>query len=605
MYVSEVRLWNFRKYGNGQAVDLDSPNLTVRFKDGLNVLIGSNDSGKTAIIDAIKTVLKTHSYEWITITDSDFFEDSKELRIEVICKGMADEEAKNFTEWLGWEGSGADATPFLRLIYSVGRTEDRILPSEVRAGVDATGKLMSAEAKEYLKSTYLKPLRDAKAELVAKRSSRLSQIFRGHAAFKGKNKTHHLVNRFEDLNKEIKQYFMGKKPDGTDHADQQGKILKDKIDEFVKAFCGDDELSDITASGGDLISILERLEIAVLDRVNPGLGTLNRLFMGTELVHISKDPWAGLRLGLVEELEAHLSPQAQMQVVEKLQSQEDMQLILTTHSPNLASKVKLKNLIICVGDAAFPLGEEYTELEADDYVFLEKFLDVTKSNLFFAKGVILVEGWAEEILIPSLAKRLGFDLTKYGVSVVNVGNLAFLRYSRIFRRKTTGEKMGVPVSVVTDIDAAEYFREPKIENGAAVKRNGKTVYEYGKRGQDLINADARARTTSVNSDLKKGDVLPFMAPRWTLEFSISKSTALGGAFEEVVKSIHTGTNWEADFEAVLGKMLLTKSLDKTGIAYRLAKKLDDDAGQQLVVSEDDTLDYLVKAIKHACRVTDN
>jgi hypothetical protein len=40
----------------------------------------------------------------------------------------------------------------------------------------------------------------------------------------------------------------------------------------------------------------------------------------------------------------------------------------------------------------------------------------TKSNLFFAKGLIFVEGWAEEILIPSLAKKNGFDLTKYGVS---------------------------------------------------------------------------------------------------------------------------------------------------------------------------------------------
>jgi putative ATP-dependent endonuclease of OLD family len=606
MYVSKIKLWNFRKYGNGLAIDIDKPSLIVNLTPGLNVLIGSNDSGKTAIIDAVKIVLKTHSQEWITITDSDFFEESKELRIEIICKGMSDEEAKNFTEWLGWEDSSTGVSPFLRLMYSASRTEDRILPSEIRAGVDATGKIMNAEARDYLKTTYLKPLRDAKSELIAKRGSRLSQIFRGHSAFKGKNQTHHLVKSFDNLNKEIKEYFKGREANGvTKHADQEGKILKDKIDEFVKAFCGDSELSDIKASEGDLISILERLEIVILDRLNPGLGTLNRLFMGTELVHISKDPWTGLRLGLVEELEAHLSPQAQMQVIEKLQSEKDMQLILTTHSPNLASKVKLKNLIMCVGDSVFPLGSEYTELDADDYIFLEKFLDVTKSNLFFAKGIILVEGWSEEILIPSLAKSLGFDLTKYGVSVVNVGNLSFLHYSRIFRRKEPGEKMRVPVSVVTDVDVAYYSRTPSIVNGELIKKSGRTVYEYHKRDKDIIDPKVTAKKNSINENLKKDDVHPFIAPLWTLEFSLSKSTLLGEKFKEIVKAIHKDTDWETDFEASLAKMLLNGSLDKTKIAYKLAQALDTDATPMSAIIDTDSAHYLIKAIKHACSAANN
>src|SRR5690606_39916367 len=69
-----------------------------------------------------------------------------------------------------------------------------------------------------------------------------------------------------------------------------------------------------------------------------------------------------------------------------LQKQETIQLILTTHSPNLASKLKLENLIICNNVNAFPMGEEYTKLRSDSYKFLEKFLDTTKANLFFAKG---------------------------------------------------------------------------------------------------------------------------------------------------------------------------------------------------------------------------
>jgi len=86
-------------------------------------------------------------------------------------------------------------------------------------------------------------------------------------------------------------------------------------------------------------------------------------------------------------------------------------------------------------------GKEFTALDPDDHRFLECFLDVTKSNLFFARGVIMVEGWAEEILMPPLAKKMkqaGLivrDLTEAGVSVVNVGGTSFLRYSKIFVRK--------------------------------------------------------------------------------------------------------------------------------------------------------------------------
>lgn len=187
------------------------------------------------------------------------------------------------------------------------------------------------------------------------------------------------------------------------------------------------------------------------------MGTLNRLFMSSELLHLGKEDWNGVRLGLIEELEAHLHPQAQMQIIESLQDQSAIQLILATHSPNLGSKVKLENLIICNNNNAFPMGKKYTKLKDSDYSFLERFLDITKANLFFAKGVLLVEGWAEEILLPALAmaiKKVNIidkDLTEAGVSVVNIGNTAFLRYASVFQRKEKPE-MDIPVAVITDLD---------------------------------------------------------------------------------------------------------------------------------------------------------
>jgi putative ATP-dependent endonuclease of OLD family len=182
MYIAELKLWNFRRYGKADW-DLNKPHLIVPFQKGLNVLIGENDSGKTAILDAIKLVLKTHAYEWIRVEESDFYLQSNKLRIEITIKDLNTDEASHFTEWLSWQEESAEAKPILRLIYEAEKKAGRILTNEVKAGADNAGRSLDAEAKEYLKSTYLKALRDADNELVAKKNSRLSQILFAHDLF--------------------------------------------------------------------------------------------------------------------------------------------------------------------------------------------------------------------------------------------------------------------------------------------------------------------------------------------------------------------------------------------------------------------------------------
>ena len=109
------------------------------------------------------------------------------------------------------------------------------------------------------------------------------------------------------------------------------------------------------------------------------------------------------------------------------------------------------------------LDSAHTALESGDYKYLERFLDSTKANLFFAKGVIFVEGDAENILMPVIAKIIGMPLEKYGVSIVNVGSLAFLRYANIFKRKN-GECIDIPIAIVTDLDVRpDYYYEIKKE----------------------------------------------------------------------------------------------------------------------------------------------
>src|SRR5690625_3571780 len=413
MYISKLRLWNFRKYGSLEPIDIDKPNLEIPFKNGMNILIGENDSGKTSILDAIKLVLKTHAYEWIRVEESDFFMNengvANSIRVEIEFSGITDEEASNFIEWCGWVNEKIEEEdgkivekprPKLIVIYQADLRDGRIVPSEIRAGMDGHGHPMSWEARELLKCTYLKPLRDADRELTAGRGSRLSQILKEHKLLKEEGK------EFEEIFDKATEKISGKFKDKTSTYYNQ---IKKVIDSFLQEFVTESIESRIDLGQAKLSNILERLSLGVLDNNNLGLGTMNRLFMAAELLHLKRDVYHDLKLCLIEELEAQLHPQAQLKVVNQLKRIENIQYILSSHSPNITSQANLEDIIICKNNNVFPLGEKYTKLEERSYKYLERFLDVTKSNLFFSKGNIIVEGWSEEILLPVVAKKMGFD----------------------------------------------------------------------------------------------------------------------------------------------------------------------------------------------------
>lgn len=378
----------------------------------------------------------------------------------------------------------------------------------------------------------------------------------------------------------------------------KGKELKTDIDSYIKSFYDDSKESAFGVKGNNLKTILEKLELSIKDEINPGLGTLNRLFMASELLHLQKRDWSGLRLGLIEELEAHLHPQAQMQIIEALQKQKKIQLILSTHSPNLGSKIKLENLIICSNDSAFPLGPNHTKLKEDDYSFLERFLDATKANLFFANGVIMVEGWSEEILIPAIAQRLkeqghiSKNLTEAGVSIVNVGNTAFQQYSRIYLRENDNTKIDIPVAVITDVDVRAYKLDvDKNEEGEIVKT-------YTKVDVDDVEHRSIQKREEIVQKFNFQNVKTFVAVDWTLEYALLKSTSLSKLFSQAFKKSHPQID-EGNIEQELGKKLINKGLHKTQIAYEVAASIEKNS--VLPIDEtDQSIKYLIDAIKYAC-----
>ena len=626
MYLSKLNIWNFRKFGQTSKDGVIYPGAHICFNNNLNLLVGENDSGKTTIIDAIKYVLYTRSYDYFSFSLDDFHlppgcvndnDRAETFTIECVFKGFSDIEAKNFLEWLSIDHEGY----WLRVCLHATRDGRKII-SECKTGV-GDGTYLDPKARELLRVTYLKPLRDAESELAPKKGSRISQILDSHEAFDEKE-DHDLVKIIAEANIKIKNFFS----EGTAE-DNPGKRLHNDIDSYLEEFSGQNETLTSRFSVADmrLKSILERLQLSVIEKVynssdlivDPGLGSNNLLFIAAELLLLKKTDYTGLRLGLIEEIEAHLHPQAQLRLVEYLQNESKkskIQLILSTHSPNLASKISLENLILCKNGSVFPMGNKFTLLRKGDYRFLERFLDSTKANMFFAKGIIFIEGDAENLLIPTIAQILGLSLSKYGISLVNVGSTAFLRYSKIYQRKI-GDPLNIPVSIITDLDI---------------------------RPDKYKSVDATSPTES-NTDIEKviqnkkdyydGQIVrTFVSPKWTLEYAIalshdfrwlllesilcakreqnseiygvtlSKSTKIKKELEVFQKEVEdNGYNDEEIAFKIYQEIMLNQKISKPITAHWFSYLLQLQMGEiKPLLETDKYFKYIVDAIKYAAGV---
>lgn len=499
MHLSSLNLRNFRKYGTKE----DGPGLALTFLPGINLLVGENDSGKSCVIDAIHYVLFDESHGWVHLDEEDFHEGTTVLSIECLFRNLNDNEAKTFLEWLSFDKETGNY--YLRCVLRAEKKQSGIF-SETRAGADADGIPLTKQARQYLCATYLKPLRDAQKELSPGRRSRLAQILASHPVIgMASEEGHPIVEAVSRANEEIRDYFTA--------ADGEGNVIYQRLDNNLQQLRRErtDLSPNIDLDTPRLRRILEKLSLSFSDdNLHPGLGSQNLLFIAAELLLLKQEnEW--LKLALIEEIEAHLDPQSQLRVMQFFdQEASDVQLIVTTHSPILASVIDLKGLTIFRNGNAFPMRPGATNLAEGDYAFLRRFLDATKANLFFATGILIVEGPAENILLPTLAKILnGRTLAKSGVSIVNVGGVALLRYARIFHRRD-GAVMDIPVACIADRDI------PPDEALAA-----KLIKEERETIKDFTVARIAERLDAKKYQLESVDVRLFVSPHWTLEYDLA------------------------------------------------------------------------------------
>lgn len=549
MYISQIRIANFRRFGEGK----DAFELSL--KAGLTALVGENDAGKTAVIDALRFALGTRDQESIRLELSDFHqatsgERAHEITIRLVFSGLTSGDRSVFAEYLTYRESGSSEA-ILILTWVARRAENngpvrRFMPMEWRTGEKADGPLLDAGARVLLQATYLRPLRDAERAMSAGRGSRLSQVLQYTKEIKEHG------SKFDpntDPSPDPTTLSVLGLGDYTSHLIENShgvKATRKKLNEdYLQhlSFSGDvlDARVHISGHRDDntrLRQLLEKLEVNLganeLDEGahSRGLGANNILFMACELLLLGTEA-DGFPLLMIEEPEAHLHPQRQLRLMAFFQAQASkvrgdgqcIQIIVTTHSPNLASDVKLDNLVLVRNGRGYPMAEGKTKLTQSDYRFLQRFLDVTKANLFFARGVVIVEGDAENILLPVIASLIGRDFEQYGVSVVNVGGIGLSRYGRIFMRENpdVDGQISIPVACITDMDVMPDCAPVilgKIKDGEPVppltesKRRWrvKSDFQGGELGQKRVHIRDKANEQCVRT---------FVANEWTLEYDLA------------------------------------------------------------------------------------
>lgn len=173
MYLSSLCVRNFRCFDDAEHM--------IPFNPGLTVLVGENDSGKSAILDAIRIVLGTTDYGWIRIEVSDFYNEDISQEITICCKfsDLSSDEQAAFLECLTYENAESTVVPQLYLQWKCKYSSLFNPPrpiSSLSTGKDGDGPVPSPAARELLRITYLKALRDAYSDMQSGKHSRLSQI---------------------------------------------------------------------------------------------------------------------------------------------------------------------------------------------------------------------------------------------------------------------------------------------------------------------------------------------------------------------------------------------------------------------------------------------
>lgn len=579
MYLSQLSISNFRKISKAE----------LQFQPGLNVIVGANNAGKTAVVDALRALLAGHDEPYPRLGMEDVHRPSAgkpagDIVFQYVFRDLNPDEEADFMAALKPDGTGKMEV-HITIRYSAADKTGRLRAKRWCGDHEDVG--LTTDMMENLRGVYLPPLRDAAQGLKPSRTSQLARLFHLLADDAGRDGINEALKKLDD---ELKKH----QPVVTTH-----NAIKNRHDSMLGPQLA--QALNLGLSGSDFQRLAARLSILVdaFEIEQNGLGFNNLIFMAVVLSELAKNPEASYRGLIVEEPEAHLHPQLQavllsyLETIQAVDGEKPVQLFVTSHSPNFASIAHLESLA-CLVDS----GEKVETFFPRNITFgkgkrekLERYLDVTRAEIFFARRVIFVEGAAELMLVSVLAEKAGFKLREHGVSLISVEGLNFDSFMPLFGENA----LKIPVAVITDADP---MSQPT---------DGTKPQALYPALHDVVQVSDNTTKMKASEDIL---VKVFHGVK-TLEYDLALHADNRAAMLQALKELHPqiGAGIEAAVTAAAGDAAKAKALFK-GMFERDQNNVQKGRfGQALaqVLAEGASCkvpDYILNAIKHACQAVE-
>jgi putative ATP-dependent endonuclease of OLD family len=460
MHIKSVAIKNFRNFSN----------LNIDFTKGFQTIIGENNIGKSNFFWALRIVLdKNLSYNHRILDEKDFygFCDLKSSSYIMISVEFYGEKLSCFPNFHALKTS--DHT--VRITYLYAHKSKLIATDESFENIDIKdfhwrlfGGGRSLKPKDVLNLQtvnfrdldgvnlfFITGFRNINSELFGTSKSLLSQYCNSRKD----------SEKEKDQVKSILKDSSGKL-NKLDFIPKMAETVKDKNSEIAGShFSFPVSLGFITDNDSDVWSQLKLFFSPKKKKTVPlqilGLGQKNLLYLTLFLSKlINEQNEFEINILLIEEPEAHLHPQLQKILFSNLSGLENTQVFMSSHSTHIASDCDYKNLNILYNSSE-NVVKSFSPFNCEivtprEELLLKRYLDATRSELFFASSVIFVEGVAEQFLIPAIAKMVyGINLTEYNISVIPIYSRYFDPYLKLFQE----DNLEIPVCAIIDGDSKE------------------------------------------------------------------------------------------------------------------------------------------------------